>query len=135
VQGEDEMRNFILIMVLSVVSGSAMAEWSEIQNNDLAIYYIDWSTVRTDGNIKKFWMLVDYKAPKTIGKISFMSIKLQEEIDCKEEKARTIYSIFFSQRLGNGESVTSLDAENWTPIVPGSITSVMFSGFCPKLAQ
>ena len=55
------MHKAILMMLLAVVSSSAMAEWTVVNENKEFIQYADLATIRKLGNKVKMWGLNDYK--------------------------------------------------------------------------
>jgi len=62
-----------------------------------------------------------------------MSIKRQEEYDCKEEKKRLLYLVFHSENMGKGDIVFTIDTPSkWTPIVPASISQFLGGVACGK---
>jgi hypothetical protein len=60
------MKKLLLTILLALVSISAMAEWTKIDETANAIQYIDLSTVLRHGNKVKMWSLVDYKTAKIL---------------------------------------------------------------------
>ena len=51
-----------LFLILTLVSTSAMAEWTLVGANDLGITtYVDLDTIHKAGNTFKMWSLYDYK--------------------------------------------------------------------------
>ena len=114
------MRTAILIMLL-VVSGNVMAEWVKMSQNKYATGYADPATIHRDGNHAKMWTLVDCKVKtKFIGGSPFMSIKSQEEFDCRENKSRTLAYSLHSGSMGGGE-VIAVDSNpsKWTSALTG----------------
>ncbi len=51
------MHKVILLIAMTILSNSAMAEWTKIsKTNDGSItYYLDSSAISSDGNIIKVW--------------------------------------------------------------------------------
>jgi hypothetical protein len=47
------MRKLILILLLAVLSSSAMAEWIKVGANDNSTIYADPATIRKEGNMVK----------------------------------------------------------------------------------
>jgi hypothetical protein len=114
------MRKMILILLLAVVSSNAMAEWVAVNRNKYATGYADPATIVKDGNIATMWSLVDCKTiTRFIGGSPFMSIKSQEEFDCKEKKLRTLVYTLHSGRMGEGEVVFSdSNPSKWASALP-----------------
>ena len=67
-----------------------MAEWTKVGEKNSTVQYIDYSTIRKEGNLSKVWGLQDRKKPDGEGAISD---RLLIEIDCKEESYRLLKGI------------------------------------------
>jgi len=88
------------------VSSSVMAEWvlygfsNGSKKGIIITVYADPATLIKSGNTVKMWSIFDYnKAQKDPNSPSFMSVKRQEEYDCKEEKKRLLYADFHSENI------------------------------------
>jgi hypothetical protein len=116
------MRKMILILLLAVVSSNAMAEWVAVNRNKYATGYANPATIVKNGNIAVMWSLVDCKTiTRFIGGPPFMSIKSQEEFDCKEKKLRTLVYTLHSGKMGEGEVVYSdSNPSKWASALPES---------------
>jgi len=131
------MRKFILLMLLAAVSSSAMAEWAAVDaaSDGTFTIYTDLATMRKAGNRVKMWGLIDYKTARNVftNGMPYMSIKEQEEYDCKEEQTRTLYADFKSGNMGAGE-VVHIDSNpgKWAPIEPGSTIESLWKIACGK---
>ena len=113
----------VFLMLLLVVSGKAIAEeWVAVNHNKYATGYANPATIVKDGNIVKMWTLVDCKKMTLfIGGSPFMSIKSQEEFDCKEKKLRTLVYTLHSVKMGEGEVIFSdSNPRKWEPVLPDS---------------
>lgn len=128
------MRKAVLMMLLAVVSNSAMAEWREIGGNNKYTVYINPKILWQDGKIAKMWHLFDYKAVRSSNcHIDYISSILQYEYDCKEEKFRSVYLSAHSEHMGQGESSvvhSSPYPDKWEPVVPGSFGKTLFNMAC-----
>lgn len=123
------MRRAILMMLLAVMSSSAMAEWVKVGGGDGDFVYADPTTIRKNGDNVKMWSLSDYKTPQ--GRKSYMSSKTQDEYDCKEEQSRDLAFSMFSGNMGEGETVfTGPGALRWVPVAPGSVAKVLWNFAC-----
>lgn len=123
------MRKAILMVVLAVVSNSAMAEWVKIGSGGGSTSYADPTTIRKNGNMVKMWSLSDYVTPT--GRLSYMSSKTLDEYDCKEEQSRMLTSSVFSRNMGEGEVVFAGPGDlRWVPVAPGSEAKVLWNFAC-----
>ncbi len=127
------MRKVILMMVLAVVSNSAMAEWVNVGNNENLTVYVDPATIQRTGNMAKMWHLTDFKtANKDMGE-AYLSTKDQNEYDCKEVKSRRRASSQHSKNMGSGKVVYSDSyTTKWKPVPPDSGIEIMWKFACTK---
>lgn len=106
------MRKVILIILLAIVSNSAVAKWEEITSNnnvatnvDLPKAYVNLPIIgNRDGNVK-IWFLVDFGKPKNISGSLFMSILTESEYNCKREQIRSLSRTYYSEKMGKGEVI------------------------------
>lgn len=124
----------ILMMLLTVMSSSAMAKWVEVgSKQDVVSTYIDPATITKAGNMVKLWTLTDRKTPRTIAGIAHLSMKMQEEYDCKEKQSRGLAVSFHSKNMGQGKVVYSDSVINeWEPIGHGSAGEILWKFACEK---
>ena len=118
------MHKVILIMLLTVVSSSAMAEWKEVLKNKEAGFtvYADEKMFR-DGNKTKIWVISDWDQVRKVNGRSAMSVKSLMECDCttiKNMRVRFIRMTAYSKRGGRGEIVRELDGRDskWLSVEP-----------------
>ena len=119
-----KMKKPLLILMLAVVSNSAMAEWVEVSSSDdLGItVYADPSSSRKADNKLKMWFLSDYKKARGLRSARYMSVVSQIECDCMEEQVRPGYGTFYEGNMARGRPVsTGLSSLNWRSVSPGSI--------------
>ena len=110
------MRKYVLTVLLTMASGSAMADWVKVGQKDDMTVYVDTSTISRAENTVKLWKLVDYQtAPAQSFTKPFKSFKVQIEFDCKEGNSRRITHAFYPDNMGAGEAVLAekID-EKWT---------------------
>lgn len=128
------MSKFIWMVLLTVMSGSAMAEWVKVDIGENNNGYADLATIRKNGDMVKMWILFDFKTVQKPGAKPFMSIKRQEEYDCKEEQSRTLFSSHYSKNMAYGETVyTFSEPDKWTPVSPGSVGESFLQIACEKV--
>lgn len=129
------LRKAVLMILLAVVSSSAMAEWGLISGDADGNVFTDSATIRRVDNKVKMWRLVDYKIAQDFGfgDIQYMSIMIQDEYDCKEEQLRKLYSAAYSENMGRGKVVVSSDKlGEWAPTPPGSMGEELLKFACGK---
>jgi hypothetical protein len=120
------MRRMILVLLLTAFSSSAMAEWVKVSNVDGGdiTFYTDPSTIRKNGKLVKMWELQDYLTART-GE-NYLSVKIQNEYDCKNEKTRLLFLSTHSGHMGGGDLVEmNNNPGEWIPVPPASIIQAL----------
>ena len=80
----------ILMLLLIVVSSSAMAEWDKVAtdvNGDT--YYADFDTIRKSGNMVKMWVMEDLRFAE---ELDVLSARHKEEFDCNKKQYRRLFT-------------------------------------------
>ena len=127
------MKRLLIGLMLLMTAGAASAEWTQIDDNDEFITYVDRATIRRNGNFVKMWSLKDFKTVQTVSGISYLSSMDQSEFDCKEEKTRILPFTWFDGKMGHGKVVYSdNDSSRWIPIQPGSVGETLWKVACGK---
>jgi len=129
------MRNKVMkklfIVGLMMLAGSAWAEWTQTtKNRDGDDIYLDYSTIKKDGDNRKVWALLNLK--KTKGKIK--SELMLEEYDCKNEQAQFLYISTHSAPMGKGKliDVHEYKEPDWGQIPPNSPFKDILDIVCSK---
>ncbi len=125
------MQIFILIL-LTVASGSAMAEWVPVGGNDRFILYSDPTTISKSGNMVKMLRLTDFMTVQGNTGEHYMSTKRQDEYDCVRERRRIIFVAAHSKKMGEGYVVIRVinKLDDWKPISLGSQGEAMWEFAC-----
>jgi hypothetical protein len=129
------MARLLLITLLVLSSGPAYAEWVAIGEDaqEGVTLYVDLYTVRRNEDLVKMWYLLDYKTVQTVLQDSYLSKKTQAQLDCAEERIRSLAATIFSGNIGTGKVVyTDSDEGKWAAVVPGSLGQIMWNLACGK---
>lgn len=127
------MRKVILMLLLTVVSNSAMAEWVDVGSNEYTTIFVDPASIQRDGNMAKMWHLTDFKTSQKDMGDKYLSTKDQNEYDCKEVKLRRRASSQHSENMGKGKVVYSDSyTTRWKPVPPDSGIEIMWKFACIK---
>lgn len=127
----NEMKRLLLILILTVMSGSAIAEWAEAGKNKDFIVYYDPATIRKSGNKVKIWSLHDYKTAR--GQVEYMSVTLESEYDCIKKQSRRLFLSFYQKNMGSGTTIRKdIEPSSWLPVTPGTIKESMWKVACRK---
>jgi hypothetical protein len=128
------MYKLSVMLVLSVFSQSALADFVEFRKLDVATVYTDKSSIVKNGNTAVLWIMIDYKSPQPdkTGK-SVLSDKLQYQYDCDEKQYRIIASSAHAGNMATGETVTvNPDPPVLTPVAAGSMDEEFWKMACEK---
>jgi len=112
------MKTLLLTLVLLVTS-SAWADWVPVAGNATAEVYVDLTSVRKDGNLRKVWKLMNFKQRDKFG---YMSYRSRGEYDCKEERYRFLAIIAHTNAMGEGGVGYNepFPPSPWREIAPGN---------------
>jgi len=118
-----------LLIALLFVSGSASAGWVEVAESKVLSLYIDPTTIRKDGNLRKVWEIQDLKQRNKDGELSR---RARIEYDCKNERSRPLSLTTFSEPMANGMSLFQSRAESnqWDDIPPRSLAEAVLKIVC-----
>jgi len=119
------MKKLLLTLMLAVVSSSAIAEWVKVGTSDdkTTTIYADPSTIRKSGN---------YSTAQEGGSKPYMSVRIQNEYNCKEETDRQIYATTFSGNMAGGHTINMQGGRNWEPIAPRTFGETLWKFACGK---
>jgi hypothetical protein len=130
------MYKAILIMLLSIVSSSAKAEWVQIGGYGGVSIYTDPSNINSQGDIVRMWNVYNYHTAQHLtGGEMYLSIEQQEEFNCKGRQMRTLYYAYRSGNLGEGDPVYTKSLSNdvrWDPVEPDSAGDNLWKYACGK---
>lgn len=128
------MRKVLLMLLLAVVSSSAMAEWIKVGSNETGTFYADPTSIIKSSNMVKMRTLHDYKTAIKVAGALFFSSEVQEEYDCKENQSRTLFFSFHSRNMGKGKRVYSdPEPHKWEPARLGSVREILWDFACKKM--
>lgn len=127
------MRKVISMILLTVLSNSAMAELINVGSNENTAIYVDTSTVKKAGNMATMWHLTDFETAQQDMGEKYMSAKDQNEYDCKEIKSRRRAYSQHSKNMGKGKVVYSdTFTSRWKPVPPDSGIEILWKFACTK---
>ncbi len=125
------MRKAGLMMLLAIMSNSAVAKLVEIGSDESITIYADLSTIRRVANKVTMWEVGDFKMANKSGGKSFISMRKQQEYDCKENKIRTLHITLYSDNMGRGEAIhTGNKPRDWEPVAPNSYGDFLLRTAC-----
>jgi len=125
-------KKIILACVLASSAASAFAEWTSVAETSQATYYIDLSTIRKDGVMRKVWGIHDLKKLESNG---WASVRSRNEYDCKEERYRALSLSSHSEPMAGGTAMFTNRFENpdsWRQIPPGTDVEAIMKIVCAR---
>ena len=129
------VRLFLAVLVLTLFSVSASAEWVRIGENNRSVAYID-TAIRRSGDTATYWVMFDYKAVQESARSGrrYLSEKAQRETECRSERERVVFFTWHTEQMGNGIVVyTGNKPTNWEPTsAPGSFANGFWQFICGK---
>jgi hypothetical protein len=126
------MRTPLLILLLTLFSTSAHAQWQLLGENNDETAYADTATVQNGEHIR-MWGLFDLKTPRPFGDLTYLSMKIRREYACHDKKSRVIAMSAHAGKMGTGELIYSNNtAETWADVQPDSAEEVMLNIACGK---
>ena len=96
--------------------------------------YLDPSSVVKSGDGAKVWTLYDYLSVQTGGDgQKYRSVRIQTEIDCKQDRLRLFTLLFHSGPMATGEAVGSEPgATDWEPVSAAHKVTGLWKLACAK---
>jgi hypothetical protein len=127
VEKGEEMKKLLLVLLL--VTNSAWAEWVKISETEDAVFYIDPTTLRKSGNLRRIWAFEDIK--KSID--GMLSSRSRDEYDCKNERHRSLAFSAYSASMLKGKTLGSSDSETeWQDIPPNTPRETTLRFVCSR---
>jgi len=122
----------LLLLALLFAAGSACAEWTAVAETPGGSFYLDYATLRKDGDHRRVMQLDNQKQRQPEGELS--SIVLAE-FDCKGKRSRMLELTNYADPMGQGKVLfrTGKDLVSpWAPIVAGTAVSLLAGAACAK---
>lgn len=106
-------------LALGTCSQVLAAKWAITGMSDTAEYGIDKSSIEQNGDMRKVWVMLDYrKAQQTsLGK-TFWSSRALMEMNCSKKEVRTRSLALYSGPKLSGEMLTSEGVFNQWQVAP-----------------
>jgi hypothetical protein len=125
---------FLPILALAVLSGTALAEWVEIEKFDDGMrVFVDRKTARRSGETAQVTHLVRWgEAQRDDDGPPYLSTVVQTIYDCVGKRERYLASTSYAGAMGNGATVIADEdeAENWYSISESSMEDKLWKIAC-----
>ena len=129
------MQRILLIILLAMVSGNAMAEWIKVNENSEFTTYGDRSTIRKKGHIASMWSIYDFKKVQTLlsDSAKYDSTRQMGSYDCRDEKTKMLTSTLYAKRMGKGRVVHRYKLQlEWQTLKAKSASEALWKLACGK---
>ena len=125
------MKTLLLALAL-LATGSAWGDWVLVTTTDINRLYLDPTTIRKMGGLRRVWTLQDWENSK---ESSHNSMRSRMEFDCEEKRSRPIVHNLHTGLWATGRIVMTEDYEAkgtvlWSYIEPKSIGQAMLDAVC-----
>jgi hypothetical protein len=124
----------VLIIFLLLAAAPAWAIWSAIGENEDHTIYVDRGTLRIDGNLRRIWVLQNFKIQRA-GREA-RSIRLLQQVDCKEGRVRILSGSAHSEPMAMGDVLRTISAAgDWEYAAPDTAAALVSDSVCPKRSK
>jgi hypothetical protein len=103
------MRRVILLVLLAFVSSNALAEWVKVgaSHDNSAVSYVNTDTVFRKKYGIIVWTILDFSQAQAADGQTYLSIKSQQDFDCKDKQVKILYTALHAENMGNGKAIYS----------------------------
>lgn len=127
------MKKLILLLLLTSMSGGALAEWVTVIKEDSVTTYANPATIRKQGSKVRMWNMHDYGNNQSLTGDPYQSMLLLAEYDCGEARYRSLHLSVHIKNMGNGNLLYATEADDfWRPTPPGSVAEALLNFACHK---
>jgi hypothetical protein len=119
---------WMLLLWLAVQPWLALAEWEAVDENFLAVVYIDPDKVRASSVYPQAWHLIDLRERAKTGAMSRLALM---EYDCHDQRRRTLAFASKSEAMGEGKTLfTSAVSTPWKPVSGDTVGEKVLGMLC-----
>jgi len=124
----------VVFVLLLLASASAEAGWMLVDSSEDANLYANFAPIRKKGNLVTIWFLLDLPAARRVAAGEYLSVKIQQEYDCGQERRyRKVFTSFHSGNMGSAQVVdTNPEVGEWVPISPGDASERYWKSVCKR---
>lgn len=120
--------HWILPLCLLSQVGSVWADWEQVDENHLAVIYIDPDKIRASSVYPQAWHLFDLFDKTKAGVKSRLVLM---EYDCHDARRRSLAFASKSDAMGEGKTLfTSTQATNWKPVAGDTVGEKVIDMLC-----
>ena len=126
---------FCLIAFVMMIASPVWAGWEYVDTEieSRRQYFLDFETLRKDGNIRKIWQLINFPKADEYGALSTRG---RVEFDCKNETGQTLSFTVFSEQFANGKVLLQNNtASSKRDIAPETVSWTLLQKVCKAPAR
>jgi hypothetical protein len=108
------------------------ADWKYIasENNSGNEFFLDFETLRKEGNLRRIWQVIHFKPDHQNGWVSMQS---RMEFDCKNETVQSLTRMAFSDKFAAGKMLFKSDEIGTkSHIPPNSVALSQLEEVCKR---
>jgi len=125
-------RKWMLLLWLASLPGLALADWEAVDDNYLAVVYIDPDKIRASSVFPQAWHLIDLRQRAKTGAMSRLALM---EYDCHDQRRRTLAFASKAEPMGEGKTlVTSATATPWKAVLADTVEHKVMLMLCGQNA-
>ena len=126
------MRGLLLVLLMATCPHAA-GEWVRVaESGGLTIYFDPETVSRTESTVKLLTMQDHAKPRATMRGWLYRSVKTENEFDCKQERMRSVHSVFHFGQMGGGMVVANEYSGGWTPLAQDEASGSLWKLACAK---
>jgi hypothetical protein len=120
------VKQFFLVVLFTPLS--VVAEWELVTSGYLGDVYISNDTLKKQGRYVFGWQLQNFKNPDKSGA---KSRRILNQIDCKKNYRKILYTSKHSEQMGTGIFTSSVKSySDWSDPAPKSVEFRLVRAFC-----
>lgn len=117
----------ILFFFFLLCAQASQAEWTEIDEDDDTVYFLDKST-RNDAQRPRVAVLRNFKTTKASGD---QSARLLYEADCDKKALRLLSGVYLKKNMGDGEVSGMINSNGWINPETRPVHQKIYAALCP----
>jgi hypothetical protein len=125
------MKSLLLSLIIFIAGSSWAEEWRHGPTTNEAAFFIDPTSIRKDGNVRKVWQIQNFAHNFDDGAASS---RARMGYDCVNERARMFSLSTHTQPMAYGNFVSNeqFEKEDWHDIAPGTVLETILKLVCSK---
>ena len=125
------MKKLLILLLSMLISFNSYGEWMEISETDGVTFYTNVETIKEQGGYVYYWELDDFPSP-IIDDLPIISAIIRKQVDCSDERMRSIVIHYYEQNMGQGDIYFSDDSpdNSWQYPPPGSSYYYLLNYVC-----